>query len=226
MLKIWILDSGMWWHYALLDIMSHFPQYEYATYLDHANAPYGNKSGEEIYTLAEIGCKELWEQHCDLILIACNTICAETLRKLQDTFIDKKILGCIIPSVEIALEISDKNIGLIGTRFTVRSWKYLREIQKLSDYHILYSLATPELAWYVENWESHTAQTLLYLDTAIDELTLNNIDTLILACTHYTVYYEYLSQKYPHLKIVDSARTQTIKLGEYLQKHPELWNTL
>lgn len=223
MLKIWILDSGMGWHYALLDIKSHFPQYEYETYLDHVNAPYGNKSGEEIYTLAEIWCKDLWKRWCKLILIACNTICAETLRQLQDTYTDKKILGCIIPSVEVAVGISKQNIGLIGTRFTVNSHKYDTEIEKLSQKHTLFPIATPELASYVEDGISHHPETLAYLDRYISELLEKNIDTLILACTHYTVYYEYLSIKYSHLKIVDSARTQTIKLGEYLGKHTELF---
>lgn len=221
MLKIWILDSGMGWHYALLDIRSHFPQYEYETYLDHKNAPYGNKTWEEIFALTEIGCKELWDKWCNLILIACNTICAETLRKLQDNNPNKKILGCIIPSVEVAVGISKKNIGLLATQFTINTKKYDREIEKLSPHHILHSIATPELAWFVEKWISHHRYTLEYLDLRIEKLLENNIDTIILWCTHYTVFYEHISLKYPQLKIVDSARTQTIKLWEYLIKHKE-----
>ncbi len=219
MLKIWILDSGMWWHYALLDIKSHFPQYEYETYLDHKNAPYGNKSWEEIFALTEIGCQELWEKGCKLILIACNTICAETLRKLQVQYPHKKILWCIIPSVEVAIEVSEKNIGLIWTHFTVHSGKYQSEIKKISSSHKLYPLETPELADFVEKWISLHRYTLEYLDKRILKLLEKNIDTLILACTHYTVFYEYISLHYPHVKIVDSARTQTIKLWEYLEKH-------
>jgi len=223
MLKIWILDSGMGWHYALLDIKSHFPQYEYETYLDHKNAPYGNKSGEEIFELTEIGCRELWDKWCNLILIACNTICAETLRKLQYSNPNKKILGCIIPSVEVAVEISHKHIGLLATQFTINTKKYDREIEKLSPEHILHSTATPELAGFVEKWISHHRYTLEYLDARIEKLLEDNIDTIILWCTHYTVFYEHISLKYPQLKIVDSARTQTIKLWEYLQKHSELF---
>jgi glutamate racemase len=224
MLKIWILDSGMWGHYALLDIKSHFPQYQYETYLDHKNAPYGNKSGEEIFTLTQIGCQELWNKWCNLILIACNTICAETLRKLQDNHPDKKILWCIIPSVEVAVEISGKNIGLLATQFTINTKKYEREIEKLSPKHTLYSIATPELADFVEKWISYHRYTLEYLDLRIEKLLEDNIDTIILWCTHYTVFYEHISIKYPQLKIVDSARTQTIKLWEYLQRHKELYS--
>lgn len=223
-LKIWILDSGMGWHYALLDIKSHFPQYEYETYLDHENAPYGNKSGEEIFCLSEAWCQALWERDCNLILIACNTICAETLRKLQDSYPDKKILGCIIPSVEVAVEISPKKIGLIATQFTISSGKYEREIKKISPKHELISLATPELAGYIEKWMQDHRYTLEYLERRIEKLLESGIDTIILWCTHYTVFYEHLSLKYPQLKIVDSARTQTIKLWEYLRKHSELFN--
>lgn len=223
MLKIWILDSGMGGYYALLDIKSHFPQYEYETYFDSKNAPYGNKSGEEIFQLSEAWCKNLWERGCHLILIACNTICAETLHKLQETYTDKKILGCIIPSVEVAVEISPKKIGLIATQFTIDSGKYEREIKKLSPTHELISLATPELAGLVEKWMAEHRYTQEYLERRIEKLLEEDIDTIILWCTHYTVFYEYLSMKYPHLRIVDSAKTQTIKLGEYLTKHTELF---
>jgi len=223
MLKIWILDSGFGGHYALLDIKSHFPQYDYEVYLDHENAPYGDKSWEEIFELAEAGCYKLWEQWCTLILIACNTICAETLRQLQDKHNDKKILGCIIPSVEVAVSISDWNIGLIGTQFTITSGKYDREIKKLSESHTLYSYATPELVKYIESGNARHEKCLEYLDSQIEKLLEKDIDTLILWCTHYSIFYEYIIWKYKHLRVVDSARTQTIKLGEYLQKHTEIF---
>jgi len=223
MLKIWILDSGMGWHYALLDIKSHFPQYEYETYLDHKNAPYGNKSGEEIFALTQIGCQELWGKWCNIILIACNTICAETLHKLQVSNPKKKILWCIIPSIEVAIEISKKNIGLLATQFTIDTGKYNKEIEKISPNHRLLSIATPELAGFVENGIANHNYTLAYLDKRVEELIIQWIDTIILWCTHYTVFYEHISVKYPKLHIVDSARSQTIKLWEYLQKHPELF---
>jgi glutamate racemase len=222
MLKIWILDSGLGWHYALLDIKSHFPQYEYETYLDHKNAPYGNKTGPEIYTLSETWCKELWDSGCHLILIACNTICAQTLKQLQDNYPHRKILWCIIPSVEIAVEISAKNIGLLATRFTIDTKKYEKEIVKLSQGHTLIPIATPELAGFIETGMSEHNYTLAYLDSRLEQLIVSGIDTIILWCTHYTVFYEHISLKYPKLKIVDSARTQTIKLWEYLQKHKDL----
>ena len=219
MLKIWILDSGLWGYHALLDIKSHFPQYEYEVYLDHKNAPYWNRSWEEIFSLAEVGCKELWKAWCQLILIACNTICAETLASLQHKYRDKKILWCVIPSVEVAVEISHKNIGLLATQFTINSKKYEREISKLSQKHNLFSVSTPELAGFIEQWMAAHWFTLAYLDRRIEILLENKIDTIILWCTHYTVFHEHISLKYPELKIVDSGKTQTIKLGEYLQKH-------
>lgn len=221
-LKIWILDSGYGGHYALMDIQSHYPQYEYEIYLDHENAPYGDKSSQDIYDLSERGCKTLWEKWCTLILIACNTICAETLRKLQERYSDKKILWCIIPSVEVAVDISQKNIGLIGTKFTVTSWKYKREIEKLSPSHRLFSYATPELVKYIESWDASDEQCMNYLNNYIEKLMKHDIDTLILGCTHYSIFYEYIHSTYPQLKIIDSARTQTIKLWSYLERHQEL----
>jgi len=222
MLKIWILDSGMGWHYAMLDISSRFPEYEYETYLDYLNAPYWDRSGEEIFTLTQTWCASLWERWCNIILIACNTICSETLKKLQNKYPEKKILWCIVPSCEIAVQESAGNIWLIATKFTINSWKYQVEISKLSSSHTLYSRATPELVKYIESWKSDTPECREYLDKYVQLLVQENIDTLILGCTHYSILSEYIEQQYPHLKIIDSAKTQTMKLWEYLERHKEL----
>jgi len=207
----------------MLDISSQFPEYEYETYLDYLNAPYWDRSGEEIFHLTQIGCRSLWERWCTIILVACNTICSETLKKLQDKYPKKKILWCIIPTCEIALQKSKKNIWLIATAFTVNSWKYELEISKLSTNHTLYSYATPELVKYIESWKSDCEECREYLDHFIKLLLKENIDTLILWCTHYSILSWYIEQNYPHIKIVDSAKTQTMKLWEYLAKHKELF---
>jgi len=123
----------------------------------------------------------------------------------------------------VAVEISHKKIGLIATQFTVDSKKYEIEIKKLAPKHELVSLATPELAGFVEKGMAENRYTQEYLEKRIQKLLDAGIDTIILGCTHYTVFYEYLSIKYPHLYIVDSAKTQTIKLGEYLGRHEELF---
>jgi glutamate racemase len=76
----------------------------------------------------------LFEKNCLLIIVACNTASAETLRKLQTDYLpenypDRRILGVIIPTIEVLLEEKIKQAILIGTNRTVESQKYQIELR-------------------------------------------------------------------------------------------------
>ena len=108
-MKIGFFDSGLGGLTILKAVTQALPSYDYEYFGDTAHVPYGNKSEEEIYELTKAGVEHLFEQECALVIIACNTASAETLRKLQDTFLkeeypDRNILGVIIPMVEEVLE--------------------------------------------------------------------------------------------------------------------------
>ena len=112
-------------------------QYDYAYYGDTAHVPYGDRSEAEIYELTKAGVTHLFEQEqCLLVVVACNTSSAETVRRLQQEFIkeqypERKILGVIVPTIETLVRSDCKNVLLIGTERTVSSNKYQVELDKL-----------------------------------------------------------------------------------------------
>jgi len=222
-MKIGIFDSGLGGHFTLIKCEALLPQHEFVGYFDTINAPYGDRPQSDILKFTETGINTLFQQHCDLVLIACNTACTQALRRLQEKHVHHKILGCLIPAAETAADTHALNIGLIGTQRTIDSKKYDREIFKINQKAKLYSLATPKLVPFIEGDLALSDEALNYLCQSVETLIENHhIETLILGCTHYSVYKDWLNLKYPHLTVIDSAEAQAIKLGNYLKRHPEL----
>jgi glutamate racemase len=109
-MKIGFFDSGLGGLTILKAVVKELPQYDYVYYGDTLHLPYGDKTEEEIFTLTKTGIEYLFEKGCVLVIVACNTASAETLRKLQDswlleTYPDRKVLGVIVPTLERVLEV-------------------------------------------------------------------------------------------------------------------------
>lgn len=225
-MKIGFFDSGLGGLTILRAVARELPEYDYEYYGDTANLPYGDKTEDEVYELTKAGMAHLFERGCMLVIIACNTASAETLRRLQDTFLvqsypDRRILGVIIPTVEAVVASGLRRVGMIATRRTVDSHKYERELLKFEvDAPSLVSVATPGLVPRIEAGEVEGAGMLAaaVVDTLIAE---HDIQGLILGCTHYTTLHDYLAQKYPALKLFSQDTIIPTKLQAYLKVHPE-----
>src|SRR3989338_6111066 len=135
-MKIGFFDSCLGGLITLKAVAKALPQYDYEFYGDTANLPYGGKSEEEIFELTKAGIMHLFKRDCLLVIVACNTASAETLRRLQDGFLkseypDHRVLGVIIPTVEELVSGDIKHALLVATKRTVDSGKYERELAKL-----------------------------------------------------------------------------------------------
>lgn len=224
-MKIGVFDSGLGGLMILDAVRERLPMYDYIYYGDTKNLPYGDKTEEEIYELTRRAVIELFEHDVLLVIIACNTASAESLRRLQDTLLidgyrERRILGVIIPTIEILIEDGHENVLLIGTSRTVESGKYVRELEKRTANHIrLTSIATPELVPLIESGTIPGAIEALemYLTPRMGE-----IDTLVLGCTHYTVLKEHARKTYPGLRVISQDELIPAKLATYLERHTEI----
>ena len=226
-MKIGFFDSGLGGLTVLKAVASSMPDYDYEFFGDTANVPYGDKSEEEIYELTKAGVEALFEKECILVVIACNTASAETLRKLQDTFLveeypDRKVLGVIIPMVEEVVDCHAKRALLIGTRRTIESGKYEREFAKFGNVAPqLFSIATPTLVPLIESGKIDEA--VLEVVPMIQESVDHGGDSLILGCTHYGLLKEGIEEHFgQELMIFSQAEIIPKKLFAYLEAHPEI----
>jgi glutamate racemase len=227
-MKIGFYDSGLGGLTILRGVQEQLPQYDYVYLGDTANIPFGEKGEDEIYEHTKRGLETLFREGALLVVIACNTASAETLRKLQDGFVreaypDRKVLGVIIPTVETLVEIESKNALLIATTRTIDSKKYEKEIEKLGGEGRLHSVATPSLVPMIElhNFE----EAFLDLKTTLHEI-VGEVDALILGCTHYTVLKDHLRNEYGEVRVVSQDEIIPEKLETYLKKHREIEESL
>ena len=136
MAKIGVFDSGYGGLTVLRSMVQLLPQYDYIYLGDNARAPYGNRSFETVYQYTRECVNWLFEQNCDLIILACNTASAKALRQIQQVDLvqrndHKRVLGVLRPTTEsIGNHTSTKHVGILGTTGTVRSNSYVIEIEK------------------------------------------------------------------------------------------------
>ena len=220
-MKIGIFDSGMGGNFSLAVMQQKIPQHKYVLFCDHKNAPYGNKSPEQILELTTKGCDYLFSQNCQIVLLACNTACARSLRALQESRPHQKILGCLVPAIEMAIEQGGERIGLIATKHTIETKKYHREAFKVNPQVKIFDAATPELAGWIENGKQET-EISDYLKEKIGPLITQEIDTLILGCTHYHILKPHIEALFPNINIVDSVDAQAEKFIDYLNRHSKV----
>ncbi len=228
-MRIGVFDSGYGGVTILNAIRSKLPQYDYLYYGDTANLPYGDKKEEVIRALTRKGIETLFMEGSALVVVACNTASAESLRMLQDTMIpngypDRRVLGVIIPTIEELLMETPRRALLIGTTRTIDSRKYEYELDKRGGSEVyLISRATPDLVPLIEANELEYAYE--YLEKKLTPW-MGEIDTLILGCTHYTVLKEWIRSRYPRLNVISQDEIIPLKLELYLQAHPEIHERL
>lgn len=229
-MKIGFFDSGLGGLIIMKSVALLLPEYDYEFFGDTENLPYGDKTEEEIYEFTKHGIEHLFEKECSLVIIACNTASAETLRKLQDTYLkeeypDRKILGVIIPVVEEVIECHARKTLLIATKRTVASSKYDREFAKFNSKPELFSLPTPDLVPLIEEGKIDEALELVF--PIIDELIEKGGDSLILGCTHYTLLREGIKDRYGQdLMVFSQDEIIPKKVYSYLEAHPEITSKL
>lgn len=227
-MKIGFFDSGLGGLTILKATRELMPEYQYVFFGDTAHVPYGGKSEEEIHELTWKGIETLFDAGALLVIVACNSASAESLRMIQDfelkeKYPDHRVLGVIIPTIETLKESNAKQALLIGTERTVNSKKYERELQKISSTIILHTTATPTLVPKIEIGD--IAGAIKDAQVAID-VWVGEIDTIVLGCTHYTMLKDELRNAYPEKQVISQDEIIPKKLKNYLDRHPEIESRL
>lgn len=190
MYKIGIFDSGVGGLTVLKEIQNIVPSSHIVYYGDNGNAPYGDKTEIEIKELClKIG-EFLYENEVDIIVIACNTATAASIKALKNKF-PIPVIGVIEPGIRAALEVTkNKNIGVILTPASAKMGAYKNVFDTVAPKTIsLTEKGCKLICPMIENgWEDHYGSYLtdeiikLYIEQVSPE-----IDTLILGCTHYPI---------------------------------------
>ncbi len=241
---IGVFDSGSGGLTILEALQKHLPSQDFMYLGDHANAPYGHRSNEQIVEFTKNGVDILMKRGCSLVILACNTAAAVALRTLQQTWLEnahpgKRILGVLVPMVEAITGVpwsetssnankkyTPQNIAIFATRKTVESNAYNEEVQKRAPHITLLPKACPGIVDAIEGGAGNLPIQGL-IEGYVRELRAEHkkIDAALLGCTHFP-----LVRKYFHaalgqeIELFSQPTVVAQSLTEYLRDHPE-YNT-
>ena len=229
---IGIFDSGYGGLTILKAITERLPQYDYLYLGDNARAPYGNRSFDTVYQYTLQCVQWFFDQGCPLVILACNTASAKALRTIQQHDLPrmadsgKRVLGVIRPTSEIIGRYSKTgHIGILATPGTVQSDSYPIEIAKFFPNVAVHQQACPLWVPLIENNEHHSAGARYFFASDIEQLMAQSgdIDTILLACTHYPLVIDELRKLVkPGITLLSQGDIVAGSLADYLQRHPEM----
>jgi glutamate racemase len=246
-MSIGVFDSGVGGLTVHRALVERFPAADFIYLADQANAPYGGRPGEEIVELTKAGCIRLFDQGCNLVVLACNTASAIALRRLQQTWLPGyrretgrplNVLGIIVPTIEAATGLpweheADRRdeqvqkvdiLGVFSTPGTAGSRVFEIEIDKRKQDLAVFSEPCPNLARLIEEGadrdtlRSEIEGHVLALKRRIGRFP----DRAVLGCTHYEIVADLFRDALPPgTPLIHQPGSTADALARYFERHPE-----
>ncbi len=220
---IGIFDSGVGGMTVARAIEERLPGCGLLYFGDLARTPYGSKSAATIQRYAVENTRLLCEQGALLIVIACNSASSVATDIVRRQF-DLPVFEVISPAVELAVQRSRSGrIGVIGTRATIDSGIYQRLIEHRRPGSKVFAQACPLLVPLVEEGWRNRRETKMILRRYLAPLRRQQVDTLVLGCTHYPLLRHLIQPRIGRrVEVIDSAQALADQLSRFLGQHPEL----
>ncbi|MBG98606.1 glutamate racemase [bacterium] len=224
---IGIFDSGIGGLTVLKSLMQKMPKETYIYFGDTAHVPYGNKSKEVVIKYSLKICNFLVAKKVKLIIVACNTSSSLAITILK-TKLSIPIIDVINPMKFYIQSNKHLNkIGIIGTHNTISSNAYNQVILSVNDKITIYSTACPLFVPIIEEGLENHEIAYIMVKKYLEPLIRQNIQILILGCTHYPIIKNTIMKTIPNnIYIIDSAENTANYVLNYLQKNDMLAETI
>ena len=217
--SIGVFDSGIGGLTVVHALMKRLPKENILYFGDTARVPYGTKSAEVVRQYAMEDAQFLLQQGVKMIVVACNTVSAIAIDDLRAN-INVPIIGMISSGAGTASQKTrTKNIGVIGTLATIASDAYTRALQNIDpSYHVVSKACPLFVPLAEEGWGDHSVAQLVS-DEYLSFYRQQQIDTLILGCTHYPILKNVIQKTVgPDVFLVDSGEAAAIEVEALLQE--------
>ncbi len=221
---IGIFDSGIGGLTVVKEVFKHLPEYQIIYFGDTARLPYGTKGGNFVRRYSSKITKWLLEREAKLIIIACHTSSAWAAESLKKQFCGVPIFEMISSGVSEAIAATNnKKVGVIGTPGTVKSASWNKKLLELEPTLKIYSKSCPLFVSLVEEGWVDKEVTKEIAREYLEELKNKEIDTLILACTHYPMLKKIIKEELgPKIKIINPAESLAKELKLFLKDNLQI----
>jgi glutamate racemase len=214
---IGIFDSGIGGTSIWKEIHQLLPNEKTIYLADSKNAPYGQKSKEEIIALSMKNTELLLEMNCKLIVVACNTATTNAIRELREKY-NVPFIG-IEPAIKPAATHSKTQIiGILATLGTLNSELFNKTTEKYQDTKIIEQVGHG-LVQLIENGDINSQEMTQLLTSYLAPMIEANIDYLVLGCSHYPYLIPQIKKILPeHIHIIDSGEAVAKQTQKILQE--------
>lgn len=215
-----VFDSGVGGLTVAREIMRQLPNEKIVYFGDTARVPYGSKSKDTIIRYSRQIVKFLRTKNVKAIVVACNTASALALEDIRHE-IDIPVIGVVKPGAKVAVEkTKNKRIGVIATEATISSGLYTEFITELESDITVFGKACPLFCPLVEEGWLDDPVTEEVARRYLSELQTQDIDTLVLGCTHYPLIRNMVGRIMGEgVTLVNPAYETAVGLGELLEKN-------
>lgn len=201
---IGLFDSGIGGTSIYLAINKLLPNENTIYLADSLNAPYGQKSKNEILALCKKNTELLLQQNCKLIVVACNTATTNAIKELRQAY-NIKFIG-IEPAIKpAAINSKTQKIGILATAGTLNSELFNKNLEQFQDIKIIEQIGH-NLVNLIESGNINSSETYQLLKEYLEPMIDQNIDYLVLGCSHYPFLIPQIKKILPkHIQIIDSG---------------------
>lgn len=182
---IGFIDSGVGGISVLKKAVRLLPHENFIYYGDSLNAPYGSKPLETIRALTFAAVDHLLARQVKAIVIACNTATSAAVHIVRERYPDLPVLG-IEPALKPAVEHTNKgSIVVMATETTLKERKFAHLMDRVArDRHVI-KMSCPGLVELIEDGKANSPETLDYLKAKFRPLPMDELEAVVLGCTHY-----------------------------------------
>ena len=214
---IGVFDSGVGGLTVVKELLRQLPDERIVYFGDTARVPYGIKSKETIIRFSIENILFLLKQDVKLICVACNTVSSIALPDIRNHF-RVPIVGVLSPGArEAVYATKNKRIGVIGTKATIASRAYEREIKMLDPDIKITSQACPLFVPFVEEGWIKEPAVFEVAQSYLRPLKKAGVDTLILGCTHYPLLKTVIKKVMGDgVALIDSAKQAACEVKQIL----------
>jgi glutamate racemase len=236
MMAIGIFDSGLGGLTVLEAVTKKMPAESFVYMGDNFHAPYGVRDSSKVYDLTIKCIERMWDEDCDLIILACNTASAAALKKIQEEWLpkNKRVLGVFVPLIESLTkrnwgdnspprEVDVQNVALFATPSTVASRAFQRELAFRAIGVDVESQACGGLVDAIEDGDLILAEALVRSHVDALKRKMPQPQAAILGCTHYPLMEEIFRDALgKNVAVYSQANLVAESLLDYLDRHPNL----
>ena len=233
-MPVGIFDSGLGGLTVHQAVTARLPDQAVVYLGDNAHTPYGTRDPEQIYEFTRKNTQRLFDEGCDLVILACNTASAVALKRMQEHWLpkDKRVLGVFVPLIEALTErqwgddsppreVGVKQVALFATPATVASRAFQRELAFRAVGVDVEAQPCAGLVDALEDNDLDLAEAMVQSHVQALKRRMPKPQAAVLGCTHYPIL-EHVFQEAlgPEVKVFSQANLVAESLADYLMRHP------